>query len=59
MKSRGYGFGTVPETVLYGLLLVFYRSIVDKTATPFKNSVVIGHWHKNAKVTAIKQQKSK
>jgi hypothetical protein len=33
--------------------------LIEKTATPFKNSVVIGHWHKNAKVTAIKQQKSK
>jgi hypothetical protein len=30
-----------------------------KTATPFKNSVVIGHCHKNAKVTAIKQEISK
>jgi hypothetical protein len=26
---------------------------------PFKNSVVIGHWHKNAKVTAMKQQIAK
>jgi hypothetical protein len=35
------------------------KLIEKKTAKPFKNSVVIGHWHKNAKVTAIKQQKSK
>jgi hypothetical protein len=30
--------------------------LLKKTVTPFKNSVVIGHWRKNAKVTAIKQQ---
>jgi hypothetical protein len=35
------------------------RIYEGKTATPFENSVVIGHWHKKAKVTAIKQQKSK
>jgi hypothetical protein len=35
------------------------KQLKKKTATPFKNSVVIGHWHKNAKVTAIKQQISK
>jgi hypothetical protein len=32
---------------------------LKKTATPFENSVVIGHWRKKAKITAIKQQKSK
>jgi hypothetical protein len=32
----------------------------NKITNPFENSVVIGHWHKKkAKVTAIKQQKSK
>jgi hypothetical protein len=33
--------------------------LIEKKATPFKNSVVTGHWHKNAKVNAIKQQISK
>jgi hypothetical protein len=33
--------------------------VIEKTATPFKNSVVIGHWHKNAKDNAVKQHKSK
>jgi hypothetical protein len=32
--------------------------LIEKTATPFENSVVIGHWRKK-KITAIKQQKSK
>jgi hypothetical protein len=36
-----------------------YTLLSEKAATPFKNSVVIGHWLKNAKVTAIKQQTSK
>jgi hypothetical protein len=26
---------------------------------PFENSLVIGHWHKKAKFTAIKQQNKK
>jgi hypothetical protein len=30
-----------------------------KPATPVKNSVAMGRWHKEAKVTAIKQQKIK
>jgi hypothetical protein len=33
--------------------------LIEKTATPFENSVVIGHWRKKAKATTIKQQKSK
>jgi hypothetical protein len=36
-----------------------FKILIETTATTFKNSVVIGHWYENAKVTAIKQQKSK
>jgi hypothetical protein len=41
--------------------LVYKRRLIEKrkTATPFKNSVVIGHWHKNAKVIAKKTAKIK
>jgi hypothetical protein len=35
------------------------KGLIEKAATPFDNSDVIGHWHKKAKGTAIKQQKSK
>jgi hypothetical protein len=38
--------------------LALPRWHVKKTAMLFKISVVLGPWHKNAKVAAIKQQKS-
>jgi hypothetical protein len=35
------------------------RILIEKNGYALKNSVVLDHWHENAKVTAIKQQKSK